>query len=113
MKPGLRDYKVGPFTDDEIERIAKAFDAGQSRDEIADLVNRSKISVGMKIKAIKQSGRKSRDPQAAAPAPVKLKATAMPKPAPAAVQTTPKLSRNDRIVCRRHLDDLGYQGVVC
>ena len=109
MKPGPRDYKVGPFTDDEIERIAKAFDAGQSRDEIADLVNRSKISVGMKIKAIKAERAKKPRPAAAAPAPVKLEATAMPKPAPAAAQTTPKLSADDRIVVV-HLDGLGYSG---
>jgi len=109
MKPGPRDYKVGPFTDDEIERIAKAFDAGQSRDEIADLVNRSKISVGMKIKAIKAERAKKPRPVANAPAPVKLEATAMPKPAPAPVQTTPKLSADDRIVVA-HLDGLGYFG---
>ena len=109
MKPGPRDYKVGPFTDDEIERIAKAFDAGQSRDEIADLVNRSKISVGMKIKTIKAERAKKPRPLAAPPAPLKLEAIAMPKPVPAPVQTMPKLSADDRIVVA-HLDGLGCSG---
>lgn len=105
MKAGPRVYKVGPFSDEEMECIAKAMDAGKSRDEIVELVNRSKISVGMKIKAIKAEQAKKPRPVAAKPAPVKLDPKPAPKPEPA--QELPKLSADDRAVVT-HLDDLGY-----
>lgn len=111
MKAGPRVYKVGPFSDEEMECIAKAMDAGKSRDEIVELVNRSKISVGMKIKAIKAERVKKPCPVAAEPAPVKLEAKAIPKPAPKPepAHELPKLSADDRAVFT-HLDDLGYSG---
>ncbi len=111
MKAGPREYKVGPFTENEIECIAKALDAGKSRDEIAEMVNRSKISVGMKIKAIKVERAKKPRPVAATPAPVKLEAKAMPKPAPLPepAQELPKLCADDRAVVT-HLDALDYSG---
>ncbi|MCF7725761.1 hypothetical protein [Sulfitobacter sp. M22] len=114
MKAGPREYQVGPFTDHEIALIGKAMDDGKSRDEIADLVKRSKISVGMKIKALnKERARKPR-PVAAAPAPVKLNVKELPKPAPVAkpavaAPMTPKLTADERIVVA-HLDGLGYSG---
>jgi len=111
MKTGPRGYKVGPFTDEEIERIAKEMDSGKDCAAIAGLINRSKISVGMKIKAIKAERAKKPRPVAASPAPVKLDAKAIPKPAPKPepAQELPKLSADDRAVVT-HLDDLGYSG---
>lgn len=111
MKAGPRVYKVGPFSEEEMECIAKAIDAGKTRDEIVELVNRSKISVGMKIKGIKAERAKKPRPVAAEPAPVKLGAKAIPKPAPKPepAQELPKLSADDRAVVT-HLDDLGYSG---
>lgn len=111
MKVGSRVYKVGPFSDEEMECIAKAMHVGKSRDEIVELVNRSKISVGMKIKAIKAERAKKPRPVAAAPAPVKLEAKAIPKlaPKPEPAHELLKLSADDRAVVT-HLDDLGYSG---
>ncbi len=111
MKAGPRVYKVGPFSDEEMQCIAQAMDAGKSRDEIVELVNRSKISVGMKIKAIKAERAKKPRPVAAEPAPVKLEAKAIPKPAPKPEPSLdlPKLSADDRAVVT-HLDALGYSG---
>jgi len=111
MKAGPRVYKVGPFSDEEMECIGKAMDAGKSRDEIVELLNRSKISVGMKIKAIKAERAKKPRPVVAAPAPVKLEAKTIPKPAPKPEPSPelPKLSADDRAVVT-HLDGLGYLG---
>lgn len=114
MPVGPRDYQVGPFTDYEIALIGKGLDEGKSRDEIAEQINRSKISVGMKVKALKKERAKRPRTVAAEPAPVKLKAKKMPKPEPVAkpappAQITANLTADDRIVVA-HLDGVGYSG---
>jgi len=58
MAKGPRNHKVGPYTEVELDFIKTAIDDGKDRDQIAKELNRSAISVGMKISRFKTTAAK-------------------------------------------------------
>jgi len=122
MAKGPRNHKVGPYTEAELDFIKTAIDDGKDRDQIAKEINRSAISVGMKISQFKTTAAKKARLEAKLGSKNKPKANGVPEtggsfkspssgsvPAAKPVVSDAITGPADREVIA-HLNALGYAG---
>ncbi|WP_406736677.1 hypothetical protein [Thioclava sp. GXIMD4215] len=64
------DYRTGPYTDGELEKLTQLYGAGKTVPEIAKVLGRRNQSVGSKIKYMLSNGQLANREAAPAPAPV-------------------------------------------